>query len=436
MKRINVKLAVVLVDALMGCAMLQSQELWSFDRCVEWAQAHNISLQQSRLSEDMSAAELEAAQARWQPSLDFATTHGYTNAPWGNNNKNSYTGNYGLNAAWTVWDGGVRENNIKHGKIQTQIDRLSTDDLLRTIETDLLAAYMNILYARESMAIYEEAVKLSEAQADRARQLMEAGRLSKVDYAQLQSQYEQDRYSLVNARGTYDSRVMELKKLLEMGIDDNIELQSVEWDTADVVAPLPDIAESYRLAVLTDVKLKALELAEDNAAIDVDIANAGRMPDISLTAGVGTGYFAPGQSFGTQMKQSFNESVGLTFSIPILDNKKTKTAVAKANAQRLNAQLDIQARYNDLSRSVETWYIDTRAAQSRYTAGLEQEKAAALSDELVNEQFRLGLVNTVELLTAHNALLEARHALLQAKYMAMLGHKMIGFYRTAQINMP
>ena len=435
MKRINVKFAAVLVGTLTGCAMLQAQEVWSFDRCVEWARAHNISLQQSRLGEDMSAAELEAAEARWQPSLDFATTHGYTNIPWGNN-KNSYTGNYGLNAAWTVWDGGVRENNIKRGKIQTRIDRLSTDNLLRTIETDLLAAYMNILYARESIAIYEEAVKLSELQADRARQLMEAGRLSKVDYAQLQSQYEQDRYSLVNAQGTYDSRVMELKKLLEMGIDENIELQAVEWDTDDVVDALPDIAESYRLAVVTDVRLKALELAEDNASLDVAIAKAGRIPDISLTAGVGSGYFAPGAGFGTQMKQSFSESVGLTFSIPILDNKKTKTAVAKANAQRLNAQLDIQTRYNELSRSVETWYIDTRAAQSRYIAGLEQEKAAAVSDELVNEQFRLGLVNTVELMTSHNALLEARHALLQAKYMAMLGHKMIGFYRTAEINMP
>ena len=136
------------------------------------------------------------------------------------------------------------------------------------------------------------------------------------------------------------------------------------------------------------------------------------------------------------MKQGVNESLGLTFSIPLLDNRKTKTAVAKANVQQLNAQLDIQSRYNDLAQTVESWYIDTRSAQSRYSAGLEQVNAAALSDELVNEQFNLGLVNTVELMTAHNNLLEARHALLQAKYMAILGHKMIEFYRTSSIIMP
>lgn len=60
--------------------------------------------------------------------------------------------------------------------------------------------------------------------AEGARMLMEGGKLSRVDYAQLQSQYEQDRYALVNAQGTYDTRRMELKKLLELGIDTDIEL--------------------------------------------------------------------------------------------------------------------------------------------------------------------------------------------------------------------
>jgi outer membrane protein len=403
---------------------------------VEWAKEHNISLQQSRINETIAGYDLESAQAQWQPTLDFATTHGYTNTPFGKGNKNSYNSSYGLNAGWTVWNGGIRENNIKRSKISTEIDRLNTEEILRGIETDLLSVYINILYARESISIYEEAVELSKAQADRARQLMEAGRLSKVDYAQLESQYEQDRYNLVNAKGTYDNRRMELKTLLQLGINDNITLQDVTWTREQVMAELPDIDDSYKLAIQTDKKIQALKLSDEQADLDIAIAKGGRMPNISLSAGVGTGYYAPGGAFGTQMKQSINESVGLTFSVPILDNKKNKTAIAKAKAQQLNAQLDIDSRYNDIARNVETWYIDLRAAQSRYAAGEEQVKSTTLSNDLVNEQFKLGLVNTVELMTAHNNLLEARHSLLQAKYMAMLGHKMIEFYRTATITMP
>ncbi len=265
---------------------------------------------------------------------------------------------------------------------------------------------------------------------------MEAGRISRVDYAQLQAQYEQDRYNLVNAKGTYDARRMELKKLLELGIDTDIELQDVEWTAEQVMASMPDMAESYRLATVTDIKLKSLELEIDGSDLDIAIAKASGRPRLSLNAGIGTGYAAPGLSFGTSMKQNLNESIGLTLSVPIFNNKQTKSAVARANVQKMNARLDIDQRQTELAQTVENWYIDTRSSQSRYEAAVEQLSSARLTNELTNEQFSLGLVNPVELMTAHNNLVEASHSLLQAKYMAMLGQKMIEFYRTSTITLP
>lgn len=409
---------------------------WSFADCVDYAREHNISLQKSRLSEETTAYNLEEAKAQWQPTLDFATSHGYTNTPFSTGTKNGYSSSYGLNAGWTVWNGGQRENTIKRNQLQTRIDRLATDDIMRSLETDLLQVYINILYAKESISIYEEAVTLSKAQAERANGLMQAGRISRVDYAQLEAQYEQDRYNLVNARGTYDMRRMELKRLLELGIDTDIELQDVEWTAEQVLAALPDLSESYRLATVTDLRLRGLELEVEGSDLDIDIAKASGRPRLSLNAGIGTGYNAPGLSFGTSLKQGLNEAIGLTLSVPILNNKQTKTAVARANVQKMNVQLDIDQRRNDLAQSVENWFIDTRSAQSRYEAAVGQLEAARLTNELTNEQFTLGLVNPVELMTAHNNFVEASHSLLQAKYMAMLGRKMIEFYRTATVSLP
>ncbi len=409
-------------------------ETWSYNDCVEYARDHNISLRKSRLNEETSAYNLEESKAQWQPTLDFATTQGFTNMPWGRGNKNSYNSSYGLNAGWTVWNGGERENSIKRNELQTRIDRLNTDDIMRTIETDLLQVYVNILYAKEAIGIYEQAAELSHAQAERARGLMEGGRISRVDYAQLQAQYEQDRYNVVNAQGTYDTRRMELKKLLELGIDAELELAEVEWTAEQVLATLPDIAESYRLAQLTDLRLQGLQMEIEGSDLDIAIARASGMPRLSLNAGVGTGYAAPGgQSFASGIKQAWNESIGLTLSVPILNNKKSKMAVARAKVQKLDAQLDIDQRNTELAQTVENWYIDTRSSQSRYEAAEQQLKSAELTSELTNEQFTLGLVNPVELMTAHNNLIEARHSLLQAKYMAMLGQKMIEYYRTAHV---
>lgn len=426
----------ILSTAIMLTATIASaQTSWTYADCVAYAREHNISLQKSRLKEETSAYDLEEAKAQWQPSLDFATTHTLSNTPWADGNKNSYNSSYGLNAGWTVWNGGLRENTIRQSRLRTEIDRLDTGDIMRTLETDLLQVYMNILYAREAIGIYEEAVKVSEAQADRARQLMEAGKLSKVDYASLNSQYEQDKYSLVNARGTYDTRRMELKQLLELGIDDNISLADVEWTAEQVLAQLPPIDDSYRLALETDLRIQGLEMEKSSSDLDIAIAKAGSLPKISLNAGVGTGYFAPGGAFGTSLKQAWNENIGLTLAIPILDNKKTKTAVARAKVARLGAELDIEKHRTDLAQTVENWYIDTRSAQSRFEAAETQLESALLTEELTDERFRLGYVNTVELMNAHKAYIEARHTLLQAKYMAMLGQKMIEFYRNAKITL-
>ena len=202
-----------------------------------------------------------------------------------------------------------------------------------------------------------------------------------------------------------------------------------------MLATLPPIDESYRLAVATDLKIRGLEKEMESSEYDVAIAKAGRAPKIALNAGVGTGYYAPEGNFGTGLKQALNEQIGLSLSIPIFDNKKTKTATARARAQQLNAQLDIDQRQTELAQTVENWYIDTRSAQARFVAAQSNLESATLSDELCNEQFAIGYVNTVELMTAHNTLIEAQHSLLQAKYMAMLGHKMIEFYRTAECHL-
>lgn len=428
------QLLTVAISTVLACDAY-ADSLWTYSDCVDYARSHNISLQKSRLEEETAAYDLEEAKAQWQPTLDFSTSHGFTNTPWGDGDRNVYNSSYGLNAGWTVWNGGQRENTIKRNRLQTEISKLNTGDAMRTLETDLLQVYINILYARESIGIYEEAEKLSGAQADRARQLMEAGKVSRVDYAQLKSQHEQDKYALVNARGVYDTRRMELKKLLELGIDQDIELADVEWTAQQVLEALPPIDESYDLAVATDLQLRGLDLEQEGAELDIAIAKAGSKPTISLNAGVTTGYSAPGISFGSALKKSLNETIGLTLSIPILDNKKTRTAVSKAKVQQLNAQLDIDQRHTELAQLVENWYIDTRSAQSNYSAAEQQLASAQLSSELTNEQFNLGLVNTVELMTAHNDLVEARHTLLQAKYMAMLGRKMIDFYRTATVTL-
>ena len=159
-------------------------------------------------------------------------------------------------------------------------------------------------------------------------------------------------------------------------------------------------------------------------------------PQVSLNASVGSANSSAGYgNFGTQFRNNFNEQVSLTLSIPLLDNRKNKTAVTQAKIEKLNAELEIESATNMLSQTIESIYIDATNAQAQFESCSQQVKSARLTDELVNEQFRLGLINTLDLISSHNTLLNALQEQLQAKYMAILNIRLLEFYQTSQITL-
>lgn len=413
-------------------------EHWTYDECVEYAKANNISAQQTILTWESGNYDLEAARAQWFPTLDFSVSQGYTNYPRPADGvrKNSYNGSYGLSAGWTVWNGNKRSNTIKQQELSGQVNSLAVEAVYNNLETEILICYLQILYAREAIDIAKQTCEVSRAQKERAEALMNAGKLSRVDYIELESQYLTDESNVVSAESTYKSRKLELKQLLELGIEVDMEIPDLTFSEEDVLTPLPDKVDVYYAAIAWLPEVQSLLIQEDISDLDIKIARAGYAPTISLNGSVGTGNGSgTGYSFGDQLLNNLNENIGISLSIPILDQKSTKTAVAKAKIEKLNAQLDYQSKLNDVAQTVESYYIEAQSAQAQYLSGKKQLESAELTDELTNEQFKLGLVNPLELLTSHNTLLNSRLELLQSKYTAIMNIKMLEYYQTQEINL-
>lgn len=414
-------------------------DTWSYARCVEYAKANNIKLQQSILTKESGLVSLEAAKAKWFPTLDASVSQGFSNypRPADGAKKNMYNGSYGLNAGWTVYDGGNRENSIKRSKIETEINDLAIEEIHNNLETEILSYYLQILYAKEAIGIANQSLEVSKMQMERAKQLMDAGKMSRVDYTQLESQYNSDLYNVVSAESNYNTNVLNLKRLLELGINTELALDSLSFSTADVLQPIADKNDIYVTALAWMPEFKSSQLQADASDLDIKIAQSGARPKISLNGSVGSGNASGSNyNFGDQLLNNLNEHIGVTLSVPILDNKSNKSAVAKARIEKLNTLLDQRDLENNLAQSIESTYIEAVNNQAKYRSGLVQLESAELTDELTNEQFKLGLVNTLELLTSHNKLLNARQELLQSKYMAILSIKMLDFYQNKGINLP
>ena len=126
---------------------------------------------------------------------------------------------------------------------------------------------------------------------------------------------------------------------------------------------------------------------------------------------------------------------GLTVSVPIFNNRQTKSSVQKAKLQYTYSQLELTAAKKDLYKTIEGIWLDAYSAQQQFTAAQDNVRSTEISYSLVNEQFGLGMKNTVELLTEKNNYLSAQQQLLQAKYMAILNTKLLQFYAEGTITM-
>ena len=140
-------------------------------------------------------------------------------------------------------------------------------------------------------------------------------------------------------------------------------------------------------------------------------------------------------TFGEQIKQNWNNSLGVTVSVPIFNNRQTKSAVQKAKIQKQNSELDLLDNQKNLYKTIEGLWLDANSAQQRYVAAIEKLRSTQTSYDLIQEQFNLGMKNTVELLTEKNNLLNAQQETLQAKYMAILNTQLLKFYQGEQITL-
>lgn len=412
--------------------------VWTYSDCLQWATANSTDLRQALLNILTSRQDILSAKDEWLPTVGFSTNQNFTNYPIakpGQAASNSYGSSYSVGVNWTAWDGNARKYRAESARLIERQNLLAGDDVIKNIKLGLLEAYLNILYSGEAVDIARQTLEVSTSQAERAKKLMESGRSSKVDYAQIESQRAQDSYNLTQAEGNYQSAKMALKKILQLGLDYNLEIADVLFPDSEVLSPLPDSVSVYNIAMSWLPSIKSNELSKDIYACDVKIAKTGMLPTIGLQGGIGTGYNSGGYSWGKQMGYNLNENIGLNLNVPIFDGNSTKRAVAKARLASLQYDLNREQLLTDLSQTIENLYIEANNAYAKYRAGLSQLEATTLTDELVNRQFELGLVNPLELLTAHNNLLNSRLELLRSKYMAILSAKTINYYATGDIQL-
>ena len=420
---------------------------WDLQSCIDYAKEQNITIRKNRITAASTQIDVKTAKAALFPSLSFSTGQQVVNRPYqktssrvsgseiiSSNSKTSYNGNYGLNASWTLYNGNKRLKTIQQEKLNNQMAELDVATSENNIQESIAQVYIQILYAAESVKVNENTLQVSIAQRDRGQELLNAGSIAKSDLAQLEAQVSTDRYQLVTAQATLEDYKLQLKQLLELDGENEMNIYLPALSDENVLAPLPTKRDVYISALSLRPEIEASKLNVEASELGINIAKSSYFPTISLSAGIGTNHTSGSDfTFGEQVKNGWNNSIGLSVSVPIFNNRQTKSAVQKAKLQYETSMLSLLDEQKALYKTIESLWLDANSAQQRYAAANEKLKSTQISYELISEQFNLGMKNTIELLTEKNNLLQAQQEQLQAKYMAILNTQLLKFYQGDQL---
>lgn len=422
-------------------AQQQDTTHWTLVECINYAHKNNIQVQSAQVSGKSAGIDLLQAKAQKLPSLNFSSSQTVANqkteSPEGEfKSQSAYNGNYSLNLSLTLYSGSKLKNSIRYQEILAKSKNLDTEVATDNIEIAVTEAYLQILYANESLKTNRQTVETSQAQMQRAKALLEAGSISASDYAQLEAQYNNDRYQLTVSENTLAQSLLTLKQLLELDLNTSFNVIFPELDNSMVLTLIPALPDVYHKALEVMPVIASSRLGVDAAEYAEKKALSERLPSVSFNAGINTGNFSnSGYSFFTQLNHRLTESAGINISIPILNNRQGKSSIEKAKLQKESACLDYTGAQKDLLKTVESLYLDATSAQSKYMAATSKLQSAELSYNLVREQFDAGMKNTVELLTEKNNFLTAQQEQIQAKYQTILSVKLLNFYQNEPITL-
>jgi len=434
----------LLILAAMTTLTVTAQQKWTLRDCIDYAMQNNITLKQSQLNKQTTTETRKQSQAALFPSLSGSTNQSLGYKPWLNtsistvNNgtvntsvhKTYYNGTYGLNASWTVWNGNQNHNQVKANKLSEQQAELTVEQTANTIQEKIAQLYVQILYQTEAIDVCRQSLETSQRNEERGRELVEVGKMSKADLAQLSAQRATAEYDLVQAESTLANYKLQLKQQLEITGDQSFDIDVTAANDQQALTTIPAMTDVYEQALLLRPEIKNTELALKASEVQLKIAKAGHLPTVSLTGGLGTSTSSNNsKEWGQQMQTNFDASAGIGVSIPIFDQRKAKTAVNKANIQRELALLDQQDKQKKLYATIEGFWLDAQTNQQKFRAASATVESEQQSYDLLQEQFNLGLKNIVELMTGKTSLLKAQQNKLQSKYLTILNQQLLRFYQ-------
>ena len=418
----------------------KSQEVWSLQKCIDYALENNIQIKQGVLNTQYYGNELNQAKSNKHPNLsagfsndiNYGRSLSYDNT-YQNVNSNNTTAS--LSTSVTLWNGSVLSNQVKKADLDLQASLQDLQKAKDDIMLNIAAAYLEILFADELVAVAADQLEVTKLQIDRTSKLVDAGSLAKGSLLEIEAQLAREELQLVNEQNSLQLAYLNLYQLLELPSTESFKIEKPNLPTLGSDQTMLNSMDIFKMAVDVRPEIKSAVYKLQSAEKQLAIAKGYQYPTLSFGANYYNSYnnkykdiTGASIAFSDQIKNNERYGFGFDLRIPIYSRKQVKNGISNASIQKDNFDFQLQSAKNLLRKDIEQAFTNAFAALKRYNANEKAVLSMVEAFRYTEEKFNVGMVNSVEYNQSKNNLTVAKSNLLQAKYEYIFRTKILDFY--------
>ncbi len=324
----------------------------------------------------------------------------------------------GLSLNMPVFNSGKRILDTQSAKMAFEAGENGLDRARQQVVFDVAQRYLQVLLDQELLRIARENLDNQMQQLAQIEGFVDAGLRTVSDLYNQRSEVARVQSVKVDAQLQLENDLWSLSEYLQLDPQVIPQLEAVDLGSSEQLFEEIPLAELYDLAVSNRKDLKQQELLVNSTKKSMQGMKAMYFPRINAFYNYSTFFTSlDDRRFSEQLFQIYPQNtIGLTLTIPIFSNFQSRLNYSRAKVAYQNQQLQEKS----LDRKV---YQDVRLAWQNYQAAVQKEEntgiqvlAAQEAKNSVQERFRLGLSNFVDLSTANQQLVSAQADQAQAVY--------------------
>ena len=427
-----------------------AQKTWSLRECCDYAVSHNIGILQQENQCRQQELQLSTARNSRLPDLNGSVSQNFSfgrglTAENTYSNTNTSSTSFSLGSSVPLFTGFQIPNQIKLNQLNLEAATQDLEKAKNDICMQVAQAYVQILYNMEISDVAHRQVGIDSMQVVRLQALVDNGKASGAQLSQQQATLANSRLTATQADNNQQLAILTLTQLLELPTADGFAV--VRPDGLDgengqngmrgslfsggAAVPSPDVIYAEALGIKPEIAAQELRLRATDHSIK--IAQAGYLPTLSLSGGLGSNYYTtsgfPADAFSTQLKNNFSQYIGLNLSVPIFNRFQTRNSIRNARIEQENQQLRLDNTKKTLYKEIQQACLNTTAAQAKYESSTVAAKSSHDAFTLMQAKYENGKANITEFNEAKNNYLRAESDCVQARYELLYQQALIQFYR-------